>query len=452
MKKTIVMTLVLAFVLAIASTAFAGTFVDVPTDSWAYPAIQQLIKDGIIQGYDDGTFRGNKALSRYEMAIVVAKAIERADKADAVNKELINKLAVEFAQELKNLGIRVTTLETKVNDLEKIKFDGDFRLQNRTIHNEINSPDGYKNGSWDQLRIRLNFSDQIDDNTTLFARFSDRNDFGWQDTADNSWYGDNSVMDQYGVKFTDGNWTIKAGRQDAKLGQGAIIGVGNDAPGIESKLDGVTATLKNGDTSFHFLAGKEQGYNQASGTQVGFDYLGMSEWYGLDVSTKLSTNLTAGLAFASEKYDGNNRTGSYLVPWGPYPLTGYLPVINYGAVNVSYNLSPTVNFYGEYAQSNYSKDNKAYDVGFYFTLPKGYVGVQYNDVQKTSVDPYVSGIGDQYFMYWGNGCELGYKCAEVYFGYPLTKTATFELVYNNITSPSFSGVDKEFVTDVIWRF
>lgn len=447
MKKSLIMFLVLAFVLCIAGTAFAGPFADVPANSWVYNAVNQLAKAGIVEGYGDGTFRGDKEMTRYEMAIVVAKAMERSDKADAANKALIEKLATEFAQELNTLGVRVATLETKVSDLEKIKFSGDFRLQNRTIENKVVSPDGFKQGSWDQLRIRLNFTYQIDDNTTLFTRFADRNDFGVQDTATYA-YGDNSVMDQYGVKITDGDWTYKFGRQDAKLGQGGIIGVGSDAPAIESKFDGMVLAGKSGDATFHFIAGKEEGYYW--GDQVGYDYIGPSEWYGADYTTKVGKDLSLGVAAAESKYDTNSH--SYASEYSSYPATGYLPSTKYYAANVSYNITPTVNFYGEYVKSSANTQNWAYDAGLYFSLPKGYVGLQYNNVEPNGCDPYLSGIGDQYFMYWGNGFEQGYKCVELYFGYPLTKTATFELVANSITSPVFSGQDKELVTDVKWSF
>jgi hypothetical protein len=135
-----------------------------------------------------------------------------------------------------------------------------------------------------------------------------------------------------------------------------------------------------------------------------------------------------------------------------YAADGYLPGRNYTALNASYNLSPETNFYAEYIKSNASTQNTAYNLGFYFTLSKGYVGVQYNNVKPNGVDPYLSAIGDQYFMYWGNGFEQGYKSYEVYYGYPISKNATFNLVCNYITSPVYSGSDKELATSVSWSF
>jgi len=60
-----------------ASIAFAAAnpFEDVPADHWAYDAIAQLAADGVIEGYGDGTYRGDQEITRYEMAQMVARAM-----------------------------------------------------------------------------------------------------------------------------------------------------------------------------------------------------------------------------------------------------------------------------------------------------------------------------------------------------------------------------------------
>jgi hypothetical protein len=134
MKKTLVTLLALVFVLGIAGTAFAAPanpFVDVPAKHWAYGAVAKLVKAGIVDGYGDGTFRGDRAMTRYEMAQVVAKAMAKSEKADAETKALIDKLAVEFAAELNNLGVRVAKLEKNASN---IKLSGDVRL--RYVHTD----------------------------------------------------------------------------------------------------------------------------------------------------------------------------------------------------------------------------------------------------------------------------------------------------------------------------
>ncbi|VBB09291.1 Hypothetical protein LUCI_4581 [Lucifera butyrica] len=127
MKKSLIITLALVFVLGIAGTAFAANpFVDVPAKHWAYGAVAKLAADGVIDGYGDGTFRGDKTLTRYEMAQIVAKAMANQDKASAQDKALIEKLSTEFSQELDNLGVRVSNLENKVDN---VKWGGEVRLR-----------------------------------------------------------------------------------------------------------------------------------------------------------------------------------------------------------------------------------------------------------------------------------------------------------------------------------
>lgn len=70
-----------AIVSPVSSVAFAAEgadgFSDVPKDHWAYEALDYLAKEGIIEGCGDGTFRGNRTMTRYEMASIVAKATQK---------------------------------------------------------------------------------------------------------------------------------------------------------------------------------------------------------------------------------------------------------------------------------------------------------------------------------------------------------------------------------------
>ena len=112
MKKSVVSALTSALVVGVASTTFAAAnpFSDVPADHWAYDAVTQLAADGVVEGYGDGTYRGDRNITRYEMAQMVAKAMAKQD-VSAANKALLDKLAAEFSDELNNLGVRVSKLE-----------------------------------------------------------------------------------------------------------------------------------------------------------------------------------------------------------------------------------------------------------------------------------------------------------------------------------------------------
>jgi len=71
--------LVLAIVLMAGTLtpAFASPFADVPADHWAYDAIVQLAAAGLIEGYPDGTYGGSRMMTRYEAAMVFARALQR---------------------------------------------------------------------------------------------------------------------------------------------------------------------------------------------------------------------------------------------------------------------------------------------------------------------------------------------------------------------------------------
>jgi hypothetical protein len=120
MKKSLISMLTIIFIMCIACTSFAAgnPFVDVPNNHWSYAAVKQLADEGIIEGAGDRTFKGDKTLSRYEFAVMVAKAMARQDKATAEEKALIAKLSEEYAKELAGLGIRVKILEKKADRLQ----------------------------------------------------------------------------------------------------------------------------------------------------------------------------------------------------------------------------------------------------------------------------------------------------------------------------------------------
>jgi len=111
MKKTVAAALAAAFVVGASSTTFAAAnpFSDVPAGHWAYNSIAKLAAEGVVEGYGDGTYRGDRNITRYEMAQMVAKAM--AKNPSGANKAEVDRLAAEFRDELDALGVRVAELE-----------------------------------------------------------------------------------------------------------------------------------------------------------------------------------------------------------------------------------------------------------------------------------------------------------------------------------------------------
>ena len=169
MKKTLVSALTTAIVVGAASTTFAASnpFSDVPADHWAYDAVSQLAADGVIDGYGDSTFQGDKNITRYEMAQMVAKAMAKTD-VSAQDKALIDKLAAEFSDELNNLGVRVSNLE---RNADKVKWNGkmEYTYKSNRIETAKDSDVKDKTNS-DELLFRLEPSAEVNDHWHVNAR------------------------------------------------------------------------------------------------------------------------------------------------------------------------------------------------------------------------------------------------------------------------------------------
>ena len=202
-------------VLGVTSAFAANPFSDVTPQDWAYQAVAQLASQGIVNGYPDGTFKGQHNITRFEMAQMVAKAMARQDRVDAEQNAIINRLANEFATELNNLGVRVSTLENKVGNFA---FTGDARLryQNRKVETKDKS-ETYK--SKFDYRARVQFDATVNDNTKAVVRVATEKEFG-QNDKDNT---TKASVDHVYVQHNFGKYaTATAGRQDLMIGNGLV--------------------------------------------------------------------------------------------------------------------------------------------------------------------------------------------------------------------------------------
>ena len=113
-----------------------------PTD-WAFQALQSLIERyGCISGYPDGTFRGNRAMTRYEFAAGVNQCLDRiteliaAATADVITTDdlaILERLQEEFAAELAEIQNRVDLLEARTDSLESEQFSTTTKLGGQII-------------------------------------------------------------------------------------------------------------------------------------------------------------------------------------------------------------------------------------------------------------------------------------------------------------------------------
>ena len=204
MKKQFAAIFAATAVLGVTTAFAANPFSDVTPDSWAYQAVSQLAAAGIVNGYPDGTFKGQNDITRYEMAQMVAKAMANQDRANAEQQAMINRLADEFSSELNNLGVRVARLEDRVGN---VKVTGDARLRYQDAEQE--------NSKFD-ARARLQFNAKVNNRTDAVVRVV-AGDFEFGDaTADTTVKVDRAYVNH---KFGE-RVSVKAGRFGQMLGAG----------------------------------------------------------------------------------------------------------------------------------------------------------------------------------------------------------------------------------------
>ncbi|MEF2674448.1 MAG: S-layer homology domain-containing protein [Dialister invisus] len=165
MKKILAIAAVAALTAGVSAYA-ANPFSDVSPDDWAYQAVSDLSDQGVVEGYPDGTFKGERNMTRYELAQVIARLMAREDQLNAEQKATLDKLAGEYADELANLGVRVSNLEKKVGN---ISWSGDARM--RWKENGYNTNGSKTADGWDG-RMRINAKAQVNDSTYVRGRFN----------------------------------------------------------------------------------------------------------------------------------------------------------------------------------------------------------------------------------------------------------------------------------------
>lgn len=154
---------------AIEAVTSVSQLSDVKPTDWAFQALQSLVERyGCIAGYPDKTYRGNRAMTRYEFAAGLNACMDRvndliaASTADMVKKEdleTLRKLQEQFAAELATLRGRVDGLEGKVATLEKQQFSTTTKLSGEAIFSLASAYGGKQDANVAfNNRVRLNLT------------------------------------------------------------------------------------------------------------------------------------------------------------------------------------------------------------------------------------------------------------------------------------------------------
>ena len=161
MKKILAIAAVAALTAGVSAYA-ANPFSDVTPDDWAYQAVVDLSEQGVVIGYPDGTFRGERNITRFEMAQIIARMLANEDQMNAEQRAMLDKLAGEYADELSNLGVRVSNLEKKVGNLS---FSGNSRVRFLQYYGN----NGKAEDKWDG-RMQVSIKGQVNDSTYAYGR------------------------------------------------------------------------------------------------------------------------------------------------------------------------------------------------------------------------------------------------------------------------------------------
>ena len=395
MKKSLV--LAMAMALGVTASAYAANpFSDVPAGHWAYDAVNKLAAEGVVDGYPDGTYGGDKLMTRYEMAQIVAKAIAKGANVD--------KLAAEFADELDSLGVRVANLEKKADN---VKITGQIRASYKDV-------DGDKNGHAGQLRNRLFVNGAINEDWTYTGRLQNiqtyTNESG-DDDLEMNWafvsgrvggvkvdagrmdftYSDVVDMRADGVKLVYGDdvkltgWAYKAASDDYVSGYDEKDGKETDESLVEDGdrfyTVGVEANIGVVDTAVRYYNAdnwrNQEIWEAAVAGEVAKDLtLKGAYFYGdADEFNSLDNNgWLVGLAYRGAKASEPGSWGLY-ANWNDRPFATYLiPTSMSGYADAPYaNLDEAVDGDGY----------EGFEVGANVTLAKNIVaGVKYFDFEQ----------------------------------------------------------------------
>ncbi len=274
-----------AMILATAAIATANPFSDVPASHWAYDAVNSMAEKGIVQGFPDGTFKGKQNVTRYQLAMITAKMIANVEQMGgngSVSKtdlQTLEKLTVEFADELALLGVKVTALEDdmqvvkedvaglkkdvdgiktymKNGGMDKVKLSGDILVRNYGMSIDDLKLNGQQIRGEDhrhrtETMLRLQLDAQIDENVTARARWNmiENDPNAGPNQNNNEWHGNNKRTGDVEVAyiqikdmFSFGG-DFKFGRDWYQHGHGFVV---------HNYMDAVNYTKRCGDVDVAF--------------------------------------------------------------------------------------------------------------------------------------------------------------------------------------------------------
>lgn len=374
----------------------ANPFSDVPRQHWAYKAIEKLSETGIAKGYPDGTFQGNRILTRYEMAQIVARALARGDIQSS------DPLVSEFSDELDALGIRLAHLE---KNADHVQITGNAQLSYVNYQGSAFQHDASPNSIAD-LRTRLFITGDVNEQWDYSVMLENNQYFrGTSETGD-----DVTDFQRLHLDGRAGAVKITAGRYEEVIGRGNVYD--DNVDGIHLEVDGGNLRLT---AAFGKVANTSNvlGYDKAIADE--FEMVELDQEWGkwtasaayscfhdIDIAGGMQGNdtvWTAGLDYKSGKLDVNafylhgdnehvERCGSDHIGYVFSAQYGKLDTKRTGSWNLygSYYHEPAPTVLSHTMNGQYRFDNehgfKGYLLGGAVTVaPNTYAIIEYFDLE-----------------------------------------------------------------------
>lgn len=411
MKKTLLLAMTMA--MGITASAYAANpFSDVPAGRWAYDAVNKLAAEGVVDGYPDGTYGGDKLMTRYEMAQIVAKAMAKGANVD--------KLAAEFADELDSLGVRVANLEKKSDN---VRITGQIRYEYGDRNGDMQKAKGKV--AQHRLRSRIFVNGNINEDWSYTGRFENKQ------SLKNSSGDDTLKFNQAYVNGKLGGAKVIAGKTDHYVGNGFIYD--DTAEKIELSYG------KDVKLTAYYGIPTDYGYDKMWGASVGGKVGNLS--------------LSAGY----DEFQDADKTIDNASGWSSAG-TAYNPTAE-GEDNSVWNVSAKYDFGDFQLAATYLKSDL--DESEYVASSAdddGYViGLNYKGANKSKpgtwglfANYYDQGAGTfvAHTMYpgdWGYFANEGFKGYMVGGGITLAKNMVYQLHYYDLEGKE-SGLDDQ----VLW--
>lgn len=397
-KRTALLALAFA---ALSATAFAAdgadSFSDVPKDHWSYEALDYLAKNGVIEGYTDGTFQGNRTMSRYEMAAITARAMQVSN-LDIGARSVLEKLEKEYGSELATLRAQVeqNTEDIRKNReaIERFKVHGFVRTQYDYDKNtDADTLDRSANRFYMDLRLDMKVNDiwTVKAQSETNRHYNNghlRGENAMNENAQQTWSGHDGNFQRIWVEAQqDGRW-LNLGRAWRGLGFQNVL-FGNESDGFQF---GIPIKGTNLTASGFWMASTGAGNKESL--------------YGVGLWGAVGHNFDINVAYARSSLGKNESYSSGLIDhYEADPVTHRVfPVYrdndrtnmrSYGyVVSAATNVAKNVRVIGDYVQTDADEQNKS------VALRLNYKGTKLDDVGSF-------GVYARYVRYGANGWLAG---------------------------------------------